>query len=1468
MNGNNSSESMMSGLCFFTHLLHSRRHRPSSLSHLQHKSLDLSKPDPKSPNFIYPAFSSLALAPFVLLKPCHDSRPRRCLRLQRPSSSLLFRSSHLFYPFGLLRLFHLFCPGRAGYLHHSRPSNLRPVTRSRHYAGFHSSLPDAPQTPPSLPAPGFQFRDYCLSSCSGSPAPPSYPASINTSIHTSIHKAQPHSRSVPPRKPHRDSSSSSSPSPSPSSSPSPSFLRLSFPAPALSISSVFSILFPFLILLLALVYLPLPLYSQSGPSLLFRTLSIEQGLSQNSVLSIARDHQGFLWFGTESGLNKFDGYRFTVYLPVEGDPYSLSNSWINALLVDRNGNLWVGTENGLNKYDIYAEKFISYYHDPSDPYSLSSSRIFALFEDRDGRLWIGTDAGLNLFDPGTGRFTRFQQESGDSDLPRSSSLSSSSSFSSSSAFSSSSTPSTHSSARSSLHFFSFRTISNNQIRAIAQDARGFIWVGTVGGGLNRFDPATGIFTHFRHDPSDPLHSLPDDSIYSLLVNPSDPSAPIWIGTASSGLVRYDPDRHEFKTYRPDPHQPRSFHSLPDATVNCLVQDSDGTLWIGTSSGGLSHFYPERELFFNHRHQAHDPFSLADNNVVSLHLSSDRILWVGTYRGISQLNLHRQNFMRFLSNPNDPASLSHPEVRSFCDASSGLLWVGTDGGGLNVFDRNRMRAIYFRHDPKKPTSLSSDRVFSIVEDHDGLIWIGTDGGGLNRFDPVNSSFIHYRSQPRQPGSLPDDRIRTLFVDSRNNLWVGIDGSGLVQFDRRTGRFYRPRITRILTLAEALTIPGTGPSNDQNASGPASARSAPGDELEIASRAISGPSIIKPEIYLEDDSRQSNLPSSSWPGSKTADAGSTDAKSKGPKSEDAKSSDPRSTDQQSTDQQSIDPQYTAPQSDLASLSLRPGTSYQSLSNLGYSSTPLLSGRIFSLAEDQSGYLWIGCFGGGLVRYHPETGELLHLTHDPLNRRSLSSNSVITVYIDREGFIWVGTNGGALNRLDPSRLAFTRYNEAQGLPSSVIYGILEDEDGYLWLSSNRGLSQLDPRTGQIKNFDTTDGLQSYEFNGNACHKGRDGLLYFGGINGFNVFNPIAIRPSEYRPPVVITSLMISNIPVKPGHLIDGYKVLDKSISRTDEIVLYWKHRVISFEFAGLDYNSPEKNQYAYILKGFEDKWNYVGNRRFASYSNLPPGRYTFHVKAANCDGIWNEEGASLRLRIIPPFWRTWWFYVMSVLALAGAIWEMVQLRLKQICHRQEELERLVAQRTEELRLANDRLELLATTDELTGLANYRRFRDFLEYEWRRAIRTRRPLSLIIADLDDFKLFNDTYGHQAGDECLKKVAMVMLKSCQRSSDLACRYGGDEFAVVLPETDTAGAYIVAERIREAVVDLDLNELNFTEINSEKSVNKSSQPLRLMISVGVATMNPAEGGDTNELIARADKALYRAKGAGKNHSIV
>lgn len=1103
----------------------------------------------------------------------------------------------------------------------------------------------------------------------------------------------------------------------------------------LSFSRTFPSLYLTISFSLWLLSLPLPLHSTFRPAfrphLFFRTLSIEHGLSQNAVLSITRDRTGFMWFGTESGLNRYDGYRFRIYLPVEGNSSSLSNSWVNALLTDHSGRVWIGTENGLNEYNPSTDEFVRYFHHPSDPASLSSSRIFCLFEDRQGRLWVGTDAGLNLFDRSTRKFIRYLLDR--SDQPGS--------------------------------------LSQPSVRAIAQDAAGFLWVATTGGGLFRLDPRVGFSIQFRHDPQNPA-SLPDDNLNCLLIDSSSGREIIWLGTTSAGLVRFDPSINEFKTYRRDRPVSASYTlaldstslsltSPPDNTITCLTVDPSGNLWAGTYYGGLAQFSPSRELFVSYRHQAIDPFSLPDNQIRSLYFSPDGILWVGTYRGLAQLNFNRQFLMRFLSDPSDPNTLSNPVVRAFCRHSSGLLFVGTDGGGLNAIDLKKRQegnslVRYFKHQPGLTNSPGSDRIFCLLEDIDSTLWIGTLGGGLDNYEPANGKFTHYRYNPRDPYSLPEDNVRSLYLDVRNTLWVGTVNSGLVYFDRTTRNFRRPRISR-----------SVHPSKD----------------------------FERPAEYRSTSSAQANF----------ADC---------------------------------------------------------------SEILLSRGRIFKITGDSHGRLWIGAYDQGLLCYDPASGELIHFLHQPHDSNSLSSNSVITVYVDSRNLVWVGTNGGGLNCLDPATLTFTRYNESHGLPSSVIYAILEDDDGFIWISSNRGLSRLDPATRHIRNFDNTDGLQSYEFNGNACLKSPEGYLYFGGINGFNVFNPGEIEESRFLPPVVVTDLYISGQRIKPNQALDGDIILRREIHTHPPFRLTWKHRVVAFEFVALDYTCPEKNQFAYKMEGFDQDWIYSGSRRYVSYSNLPPGRYVFRVKASNCDGFWNEQGVSLTITVIPPFWRTRWFYLLVALFGLSILYGFYRLRINRIKARQLELERLVAQRTEELRQANEKLKFLATTDELTGLANYRRFREYLKYEWRRARRKRKPISLIISDLDNFKLFNDTYGHQAGDECLRRVALAMLHSCQRPSDLVCRYGGDEFAVVLPETDMTGAYLVAERIREAVSAVDLTDLAIKVINEEQNKidDQGEQSFNLTSCFGVATMNPAEGGSPDELIDAADRALYRAKASGKNRT--
>ncbi|MFQ6009472.1 MAG: triple tyrosine motif-containing protein, partial [Candidatus Zixiibacteriota bacterium] len=308
------------------------------------------------------------------------------------------------------------------------------------------------------------------------------------------------------------------------------------------------------------------------------------------------------------------------------------------------------------------------------------------------------------------------------------------------------------------------------------------------------------------------------------------------------------------------------------------------------------------------------------------------------------------------------------------------------------------------------------------------------------------------------------------------------------------------------------------------------------------------------------------------------------------------------------------------------------------------------------DDFGRLWLGTAGGGLNIFGPKTEQFAHLVNEPGNLNSLSSNFVKCIYAsanDSGRVLWIGTDAGldklVLDGTDIETVKFFHYKAKDGLPSEYICGILEDDNGYLWLSTIKGLSRFDPRTDTFRNYDIHDGLQGNEFTTGAALKSLSGEMFFGGINGFNSFYPDSIRDNPHFPPVVITDFQISNESV--GISQQNQTPLRKHISETDEIVLSHRDNVFSFEFAALDYNTSEKNQYAYRMEGFDEDWIYSGTRRFATYTNLDPGEYVFRVKGSNNDGVWNEEGTSVRIIVTPPWWKTWWAYTLYVI-LIGAL------------------------------------------------------------------------------------------------------------------------------------------------------------------------------------------------------------------------
>ncbi|MEA3421570.1 MAG: histidine kinase dimerization/phosphoacceptor domain -containing protein, partial [Acidobacteriota bacterium] len=352
-------------------------------------------------------------------------------------------------------------------------------------------------------------------------------------------------------------------------------------------------------------------------------------------------------------------------------------------------------------------------------------------------------------------------------------------------------------------------------------------------------------------------------------------------------------------------------------------------------------------------------------------------------------------------------------------------------------------------------------------------------------------------------------------------------------------------------------------------------------------------------------------------------------------------------------------------------------------------LSNDRTWSILKSDSGSLWIGTFGGGLNKFDPGKGQFFHYRFNPDDPNSLSNDYIMALYEDQSGILWIGSNGEGLIKFDPQREIFSNYTESEGSPSAV-YGILEDDEGNLWISSNNGLYKFNPQTEIFRNYDVNDGLQSNEFNGGSRYKSLEGELFFGGINGFNRFYPETIKDNPYIPSVVITNFRIFNkvVPIQEGEYRKSR--LTKSITETDKIELSYRDNMLSFEFAALHYVFPDKNEYAYRMEGLHKDWIYTSAaKRFATYTNLNPGKYTFRVKASNNDGIWNEEGVLLRITIIPPFWQTWWFRGFAITAILLLILMVYRIRTHAIKEQSKRLEKRVEERTSELNIANKELQ-----------------------------------------------------------------------------------------------------------------------------------------------------------------------------------
>lgn len=800
-------------------------------------------------------------------------------------------------------------------------------------------------------------------------------------------------------------------------------------------------------------------------------------------------------------------------------------------------------------------------------------------------------------------------------------------------------------------------ISNENVTVIFQDSKGWLWFGTMGG-LNKYDGYS--FTTYQFDPFDSTSLSQNIPTYIW----EDQSGFIWIAT-SEGLCRFDRATEKFIRYKPDPNAPFS-----DPNISAIDEDNTGMMWVGNHSGGLCRFDRQTGMFL--------PDTFQFNG--SIHIYKDRsgTLWLGSFTGLYKVNLHAKkagkssvvSFSAYQHNPANPKSISSNSVSDIFGDSRGVMWVSTENGlnsfdrttgtfrhylsynlnwlgssikedqqgnlwiatnnGLHRLDSDRTRITSYFHNPDDPYSLSTNNIVSLNIDKANVLYLGSLEGKLNKANLNPKFFGLKRHEKNNSNSLSSNTVTSIVEDTSGIVWIGTHGGGLNRWDRKKNHFthyrHNPNNTKTLRSDSILAL-----MEDRHGH----LWICNGDVLSQLNKKTGNfthyNTIVKRRsdnhwsfIYSIVEDREGFI----WLGT-----------GNGLKRFNEITGEFKHYEHNPTDTTGIS-DYTAT-------------------------------TVFVDSRDN---IWVGYGSRATDRFNKRTNRFVHYRHDTKDSTGISSNVVSSFHEDSKGNLWLGTLAGGLCYFDYKTEKFRTFTDHHGLPGNTVYSVLSDGKNHLWLGTDKGLSRFDPVTNTFTNYDYKDGLQGNKFaaggggdmDKGACFKGRDGTLYFGGANGFNYFDPMQLKAHSYVAPIVITQFKL-------------FDMLVKGANELKEIVLKYNQNYFSFEFSSLSYYNPSKNQYAYKLEGVDKDWIYSGSRRYVSYTNIDPGTYTFRVKGTNNDGVWNEKGTSISIKIHPPWWKTWLFKIAATLFLVASFYGLIRWRMQQKFKRrlqQSEKEKQVAE------------------------------------------------------------------------------------------------------------------------------------------------------------------------------------------------
>jgi ligand-binding sensor domain-containing protein/signal transduction histidine kinase len=779
----------------------------------------------------------------------------------------------------------------------------------------------------------------------------------------------------------------------------------------------------------------------------FGHTTVKDGLSQSLIYAITQDHEGYLWVGTQDGLNRFDGNKFKVFKHDPFDSTTLTHNWIWTVQEDNHGDLWVGTFQGLCKYDRAHDRFIQFFYDMEDSTSISGNRTNFILKDKKGRLWISAwGRGLNLYDEKTNTFRRFLHNEQDAN-----------------------------------------SLSDNFIRTLYCDHEGTVWVGTWNSGLNKV-VEKGDSVYFQRYTKRVNYGLEAGNRITSIVE--DQNGELWIASYESGVIRVDKSRTRFKLVE----------GFLSDDVNKVFCDRNNNIWIGSNNG--LYFLDRRTNTFRHYvHDSQNPSGIGSNTIYEIGEDRSGIVWIGS-NGLDTFDPYKNIFQTYQSEINNANSLSQNVVWSFCEDTKGKIWIGVESGPINIFDPVTKT---FEHIVIKDEHNNIATNIHRMAWQGDVLWIGSFNTGLVKYDArQGKAKFYFGSHPSMLGKVA--HVDEVLVDNQY-LWVSSNDKGLFRLNTQT------------------------------------------DEVE--------------QFVHQPDN------------------------------------------------------------------------YQSLG----------SNFVNALFLDNKKNLWVGFWGGGVSVMDRKTKQFKNFIYDRKNKNGLSDQVVTSFTQQNDSIYWICTLSG-LNKLNIVTGKFTHFFEGDDLANNAVYQMIRDDDGNYWISTNGGINKFDPQTNLFKTYTEEDGLQSNEFNANAALKSRTGDLYFGGVNGFNVFNPKYIKQNK--------------APLKV--IIERCKVFDKTFKGDEEIKLNYNENFLSFQFTAIEFSTPAKVRYAYQLSKVDKDWNQVIDQHEAVYTNLDPGKYIFRVKASNGDGVWSEQEASLTVVIAPPFWKAWWFVTLVLAVIVLVAYGLHRYRLRQ--------------------------------------------------------------------------------------------------------------------------------------------------------------------------------------------------------------